>query len=165
MNLWVFICWSLLFGAYFLAGSCLIPHRYLVRWQEWPKDRAFYVGNALWWLIPASWFLSPACPPFWLWLIGASLFAGGMTLHIAARRVNPWFLPMIISPGWIVRQGPYKWLRHPGYSASMAMATGSWLTLGHEIGGIPLALYIGFIFARIRIEDRILNAHPDSKSL
>jgi protein-S-isoprenylcysteine O-methyltransferase Ste14 len=87
---------------------------------------------------------------------GATLFVSGAALLIWARRINPFFIPVIREPRWIVEEGPYRWLRHPGYAGFVLMAEGSFLALGHWIGVFPLVAYLVFLVARARRENRIL---------
>jgi protein-S-isoprenylcysteine O-methyltransferase Ste14 len=63
---------------------------------------------------------------------------------------------MIRKPRCIVGDGPYRWLRHPGYGGFVLMAEGSFLTLGHWVGVFPLVACMGFLVARARRENRIL---------
>jgi protein-S-isoprenylcysteine O-methyltransferase Ste14 len=58
----------------------------------------------------------------------------------------------------VVTQGPYRWVRHPGYAAAIllvlasGLALGSWLTTVAAAFGIPLILW------RCIAEDSILLA-------
>jgi protein-S-isoprenylcysteine O-methyltransferase Ste14 len=55
-----------------------------------------------------------------------------------------------------VGDGPYRWMRHPGYAGFVLMAEGSFLALGHLVGVIPLVACISILVARARRENRIL---------
>lgn len=56
----VFMTWASLMLAFLVAGSLLIPFEHRHAYQSCPKDRAYYLSNALWWAVPLTWFLAPA---------------------------------------------------------------------------------------------------------
>jgi protein-S-isoprenylcysteine O-methyltransferase Ste14 len=153
----VFMSWVTLMLAYLFVGPLLIPFEHRLAYQSCSKDRAYYLSNALWWAVPLTWFLAPSAPDVWAWAAGAALFSVGATLLIWARRINPFFIPVIREPRWIVEDGPYRWLRHPGYCGFVLMAEGSFLMLGgHWVGVLPLGCLIGLLVTRARRENRIL---------
>jgi protein-S-isoprenylcysteine O-methyltransferase Ste14 len=159
----VLMTWATLMLAYLVAGALLIPYEHRVAYDRSPKDASAYAANALWWAVPLTWLVEPSVPSVWERATGAALFAAGAALLIWARRANPFFLPVLREPRWVVTEGPYRFARHPGYIGFVAMAEGSWFLLGHGLGVIPFGAYAGFLFARARIENRVLDAHPDSK--
>jgi len=159
----VFMTWASLMLAYLVAGALLIPFEHRHAYQTCPKDRAYYVSNALWWAVPLTWFLAPAVTTAMERSAGAALFVSGAALLIWARRVNPFFIPVIREPRWIIEEGPYRWLRHPGYAGFALMAEGTFLTLGHWVGVFPLAAYILLLVSRARRENRIFHALPEKK--
>ena len=148
--------WLTLMLAYLAACALLIPFKHRHAYQSCPKDRGYYVSNLLWWAVPLTWFLSPAVSTAPERSVGMVLFAAGAAMVIWTRRVNPFFLSVIREPRWFVDEGPYRWLRHPGYAGFILMAEGSFLTLGHLVGVFPLVACIGFLVARARQENRIL---------
>jgi protein-S-isoprenylcysteine O-methyltransferase Ste14 len=154
----VFMSWAPLMLLYFIAGALLIPYERRYSYARSPKDAAYYVSNGLWWGVPLTWFLAPSVPSVWARASGAILFTAGAALLIWARRVNPFFLPVVREPRWVVMEGPYRFTRHPGYMGLVVMAEGSWLMLGHWTGVFPLCAYIGFLVALARRENRILYA-------
>jgi protein-S-isoprenylcysteine O-methyltransferase Ste14 len=104
---------------------------------------------------------SDAVPPA-LQLAGLVLFAIAWSAIVWAMHVNRFFS----SVARIQRErghrlidgGPYRWLRHPGYSAAIVaalasgVALGSWLAAAVGTLGVPLLLW------RTIIEDRLLRA-------
>ncbi len=95
----------------------------------------------------------------------AGLVAFGLSglLQTWAMIVNPFFSPTIrlqTERGHcVIADGPYRFVRHPGYSAmlisvpSSAMAVGSWLAL------IPACGFVFVILRRARLEDNFLRAN------
>jgi protein-S-isoprenylcysteine O-methyltransferase Ste14 len=151
-----FMTWVSLMLVFLVAGALLIPFEHRHAYQSSPKDRGYYVSNILWWAVPLTWFLAPSVSTVMERAAGATLFVAGAALLIWARRVNPFFFPVVREPRWIVEEGPYRLLRHPGYAGFALMGEGTFLTLGHPIGVFPLIAYIVFLVARARRENRIL---------
>jgi protein-S-isoprenylcysteine O-methyltransferase Ste14 len=152
----IFMSWAPLMLLYLVAGVCLIPYEHRFSYGRSPRDAAYYVSIGLWWGVPLTWFFTPSVPSILARALGAFLFILGAALLIWARRVNPYFLPVVREPRWVVTEGPYRFTRHPGYMGYVVMAEGSWLMLGHWTGVFPLCAYIGFLVARTRRENRIL---------
>jgi protein-S-isoprenylcysteine O-methyltransferase Ste14 len=149
--------WATLMLAFLAAGALLIPFGHRHAYQSSPKDVVSYLLNALWWAVPLTWFLAPSVSTGVERVAGACLFVVGAALLIWARRVNPFFIPVIREPRWVVDDGPYLWLRHPGYAGFALMAEGSFLALGcHLTGVFPLVAYLLILVARARRENRIL---------
>jgi protein-S-isoprenylcysteine O-methyltransferase Ste14 len=92
--------------------------------------------------------------------IGIALFFVTMFFSTWAMSVNKFFESSVriqYDRGhYVVKNGPYKYVRHPGYTAMIFWATGFPLTVGS-----PLALYAGFVLLlalalRTYLEDRTL---------
>lgn len=93
------------------------------------------------------------------------LIAAGVALGawaVSANRIGNFNVhPAPRAGGRLVREGPYRWIRHPMYSAlllagvgvAFAAGSGSWLLVA------ALAVVLG---AKARIEEAgMLQAHPD----
>jgi len=152
----IFSVWALIVVVYLAAGARLIPVQHRVNYGLSPMNWGYVAGNLLWWLTPLSWLFTPSIPRGASWAMGANLFVFGAALAIWVRRVNPYFSPAIRRPPAIIRSGPYARLKHPGYVGFAVMACGSLLMLGHWLGIIPLACYVGLLVARARRENKLL---------
>lgn len=89
--------------------------------------------------------------------------AGSMTWTFWAVAVNRFFVPVIRIQAErghaVVTDGPYAWVRHPGYAGNMVSAPASALALGSWWALAP-ALAISLLFvARVAHEDRFLREH------
>ncbi|MNY38591.1 Isoprenylcysteine carboxyl methyltransferase (ICMT) family protein [compost metagenome] len=58
----------------------------------------------------------------------------------------------------MVTSGPYRIVRHPGYTAAIGMFTGIPLALSSWIALLPAALAIVLLIIRTGLEDRLLQA-------
>lgn len=58
----------------------------------------------------------------------------------------------------VAQEGPYRWIRHPGYTGSILMEIGAPLTLGSWWALLPSALLIILLVVRTVLEDRTLQA-------
>jgi protein-S-isoprenylcysteine O-methyltransferase Ste14 len=64
----------------------------------------------------------------------------------------------------VVDRGPYRWMRHPGYSGSLISHPAIPLLLGSWWAFIPAVIAIVIIFIRTSLEDRTLHEKLDGYS-
>ncbi len=100
---------------------------------------------------------------------GAAAFAGGLALMVIGLVLRGWsiktlghyftFTVMVTSDQPVIKAGPYRALRHPGYAgillacAGIGLASANWVALAGAVL-VPLAL----LLVRIRIEEHALLA-------
>jgi protein-S-isoprenylcysteine O-methyltransferase Ste14 len=93
--------------------------------------------------------------------LGLAVVAGGLALRSWALRSLGRFFTMPITireDHRIVTTGPYRWLRHPAYTASILVSVGLPLILGTLVGvAVTLALCLGIYLYRIAIEEGALT--------
>lgn len=113
-----------------------------------------------------GWLVWPATvrvPLFWT---GLALMAAGMIWRFWSVRVLAEFftVDVTIRDGHrIVRDGPYRWLRHPSYTGALATFLGFSLALGNTVSLLVVMVPVTLAFLwRMRIEERVLaDAFPD----
>ncbi len=99
------------------------------------------------------------------WLRAAALPGLGLGFVVAlwAMHVNPFFSPVVRIQSErghrVITGGPYRWIRHPGYCASMVMFPCGALVLGSWWSLAPLGVALLLVLRRIAIEDRYLHAN------
>ncbi|MFK0206935.1 methyltransferase family protein [Agrobacterium sp. NPDC090283] len=95
-------------------------------------------------------------------LLGYILLVGGIAVTAWAQAVNPFFEPGVRIQSErgqrVITSGPYRIVRHPGYTAAIAMFTGIPLALGSWVALLPAALAIALLILRTGWEDRLLQA-------
>lgn len=101
--------------------------------------------------------------PLPLIVAGFAVFAAGNALCLWSMVANPYFSPKIrLQPDrgqTVVSQGPYAYLRHPGYAGAGLMLIGSGFALGSWWSLLPVALaLIGLVWRTAR-EDQFLKAN------
>ena len=100
--------------------------------------------------------------PLWVVLIGYVLLLGGIAVATWAPAVNPYFEPGVRiqkeREQQVVTSGPYKFVRHPGYSAAIAIFIAVPLALGSWWALLPAALAIALLVVRTGWEDGLLRA-------
>lgn len=105
---------------------------------------------------------TPYLPP-----IASVIGAGLMVLGFGLRYYAMWTLggfftnPITIRPDQrIVREGPYRYLRHPAYTGGLLVAVGFPLALGLSVGFLLTLAACGYAYVhRIRIEEAALLSH------
>jgi protein-S-isoprenylcysteine O-methyltransferase Ste14 len=100
--------------------------------------------------------------PAWLRAVGLLAFVLGWVPVIWAMRVNRFFSSAVRIQSergqHVISDGPYRFVRHPGYTAALVVivvngvALGSWLAAAICWAGVPILLW------RTRKEDRMLRA-------
>ncbi len=99
----------------------------------------------------------------WLAPIGLALLYGGVGLtwlSLAYLR-DHWRASAVLTEDHeLVTAGPYRVLRHPVYTALLAMLAGSILLISQWwAGALAVIAYVAGTEIRIAVEDRILAAH------
>ena len=114
---------------------------------------AFILAWAPWGRYP-----NPAAA-FW---VGMAMFIAGAVLRrLCFRALGASFTGEVrVRPDQrVVAVGPYRWARHPSYTAGMLMITGVATALGSWVGsviGLTLAV-VGYVY-RVRVEERAMTA-------
>ena len=71
-------------------------------------------------------------------------------------------LPEPRAQGRLVRRGPYRWIRHPMYSAVLLCAVAAALAYGSPSKWLLVALMVVVLVLKLRREERLLAArHPE----
>lgn len=93
-------------------------------------------------------------------LIGYTL---SMAVLLWAMRVNPFYSSVVRIQEerghHPIMKGPYRFVRHPGYTASMVGAFCGGLALGSWVAMVPILLFIGLFIRRTILEDRMLQRY------
>ncbi|MSU51099.1 MAG: isoprenylcysteine carboxylmethyltransferase family protein [Opitutus sp.] len=97
--------------------------------------------------------------PAWLRLMGAPIALAGMALFGSMFRhlgLNVTSTSMPRDNATLVTTGPYRWIRHPMYSAALIMIVATSLLTANAVvalGGVPM---FALLAARSRVEERRL---------
>jgi protein-S-isoprenylcysteine O-methyltransferase Ste14 len=101
-----------------------------------------------------------ATVPFTLQIVGLIGFATGMALTTWAMLVNRFFSSAVrLQPDrgqQVVTAGPYRLVRHPGYSGGLLLLLSAGLALGSWTAIVPILLIVPFMVRRTLIEERML---------
>jgi protein-S-isoprenylcysteine O-methyltransferase Ste14 len=102
--------------------------------------------------------------PYDPWLtvaLGSTLVVLGIALRQwAARTLGSFFTQSVtIREGHrVVSSGPYRFVRHPGYSAMLVSMVGLGLTLGNALSVVLMVIwFFAAHVPRIRVEERVLE--------
>lgn len=124
-----------------LGGALLIAH-----WVLAGLD----AGRFRWSLIPED-----------VRLAGLLGYAAAMTVLFWAVTANPFYSSVVRVQAdrghHTVAAGPYRFVRHPGYAATLAGAAAGGLALGSWLAMVPLAVLAVLFVRRTLLEDRMLR--------
>jgi protein-S-isoprenylcysteine O-methyltransferase Ste14 len=161
----IIVCWAV-FAAYW-AATAASTKRTAER-QSWKSRRLYLL------LLGFAFVLLPGAVPLdpltrrivpvgpAVDVVAAGLCAGGLILAIWARRV--------IGPNWsgivtlkrdheLVTGGPYRYVRHPIYSAILMMFLGTALAVGRLGGCIGFVLCVASFWIKLRQEEALMMRH------
>jgi len=97
----------------------------------------------------------------WIRLLGLLLLTLGYILSSYALVVNRFFSGMVrlqTDRGQhVISEGPYRWVRHPGYAGGLLSYLATPLLLNSFWAAIPILIAIGLYFLRTSLEDRFLQ--------
>jgi len=100
--------------------------------------------------------------PLWVVLIGYVLLIGGIAVTTWAQAVNPFFEPGVRiqkeRAQRVITSGPYRYVRHPGYTGAIALFIAIPLALASWLGLLPAAFAIALLIIRTSWEDSLLKA-------
>ncbi len=97
------------------------------------------------------------------WIKGAAFlaFVAGWILNLWSMRVNPFFSQVVRLQEErgqrVIKAGPYRWVRHPGYLGGMGVTLGTPLVLGSFWAWTVSIVATGLLLMRTALEDRTLH--------
>lgn len=172
--------WFLLvFGVAYPAGGVIY---YFIRREPFWKsagggeaarnekgDRSFWLilpgFLAVFFAPPLEWFYLPAILPRTLWMqvAGLALILAAVALRVWARaHIRGLYSGHVeVQAGHrLIRSGPYRFVRHPGYTGFLLLALG--MTVGYAswigLAAILIVLIPGLAY-RIRVEELLLSEY------
>ncbi len=102
---------------------------------------------------------SPA--PLWLIVAGYAALLAGIAVTAWAQAVNPFFEPGVRIQSErhqrVIDSGPYRAVRHPGYSAAILLFFGMAFALGSLWAALPAFVASAVLVLRTAWEDRLLQ--------
>jgi protein-S-isoprenylcysteine O-methyltransferase Ste14 len=98
--------------------------------------------------------------PSWMPWIGVALGAAGLLLRVWSMRVLGRFYTrtfVTTSDQIVVREGPFRLVRHPGYLGSLVLWLGAAATSGNLLAIVAVAVLLGAAYTfRVRVEEGML---------
>ncbi|UCG47876.1 MAG: isoprenylcysteine carboxylmethyltransferase family protein [Phycisphaerales bacterium] len=100
--------------------------------------------------------------PILLWPVGAALYITFVAILTWSMRVNTHFEKFVRIQSdrshRVINSGPYRYVRHPGYAATiLGFSIATPLLLGSWWSFLPAFLSVAFLLVRTHLEDRTLH--------
>lgn len=100
--------------------------------------------------------------PRWLYAAGMAIFLVGQAIFLWARYTNAYFSSVVriqVERGHTVcKEGPYRYVRHPGYVGGFLFTASTGLVLGSLWACLPQFIACALLVWRTRLEDQVLLA-------
>ncbi len=110
------------------------------------------------------WHLSVVEPWGLRWIALTVMLAAGLGF-VWSMAVNRFFSSVIRLQAdrghQLIRQGPYRFVRHPGYTTGIVLCIASGIALGSWLSSVPTVLFALLIVRRTVLEDRFLLEQLD----
>lgn len=146
-----------------LIKERLKPGKGMKRW-----DRIYYaVSTPMFFImfiisiLDASRFHWKPTVPLIIIFIGIILYVIGQIIVLWAKKTNKFFSSVVRiqldRKQTVCSDGPYKFVRHPGYSGGLIFTIGTPFMLGSFWGLFPAIITLVFVFWRTSMEDKTLK--------
>lgn len=141
-------------GKVIKEGTKLFDKIFIVLWMPMVLSSMVIIA---WDVVRYQW----SYMPFWTLIVGVILTIPGYILGLTAMLSNPYFeLTVRIQEDRdhkVITSGPYKIVRHPGYSCEIINLFATPLILGSLWGFVPVGIIIFIFIIRTALEDRTLR--------
>lgn len=133
------------------------------RWDTWLTQLMILpsLGTLVVAGLDQRWGWTPPLPA-WLRALGGLAFVLGYALVLWAMYANKFFSQVVriqSERGHVaVTDGPYRFIRHPGYLGMLTSLLGAVFLLDSLYGLVCFALYLPLLLLRTHLEDRTLRA-------
>lgn len=106
--------------------------------------------------------------PWWVHAAGLVMYTLGLWVTFWAMSVNRFFSPVVRIQSerghHLITSGPYRFVRHPGYTGVILVSLGSGLTMGSYWSLLPLVAIVVLFIRRTALEDRFLHTELEGYS-
>jgi protein-S-isoprenylcysteine O-methyltransferase Ste14 len=131
------------------------------RWDRYSFELAALTNVACYYAPVYDWFhLRPILPRgAGALVVGLSLMLLGEGLRIAALRTLGRFFTMrvaVLEGHRVVRDGLYRWVRHPAYTGWFLLALGVGIFFGSLVGVLGTSLFVLVLGWRVKVEEAAL---------
>jgi protein-S-isoprenylcysteine O-methyltransferase Ste14 len=169
---WVFLAVLILgFGASALVLAWVNPIIYRARsrfqagTKSWDKALLAVILPTMVAVLPVAAFDAGrfhwSAVPAWAVLSGYAAVLAGIAVTAWAQAMNPYFEPGVRIQSErhqrVIDNGPYRFVRHPGYIAALFLFFGMALALGSLWALVPAALAAAVLVLRTSWEDQLLR--------
>lgn len=98
--------------------------------------------------------------PWEMQLAGVVVYAAALVILFWAMHANPFYSSVVrvqTERGhYAVASGPYRFVRHPGYAASLLAMLAGGVALGSWLALLPMLVFFALFIRRTLVEDRLL---------
>ncbi len=147
-----------------LANERMKPGEGTKSWDKiyWRLSTLFFFTTIILACLDAGRFGWSPQLPLAVYAVAVSLYILGNGVFLWAKSTNRFFSSVVriqTDRGHVVcREGPYKYIRHPGYLGGLLYTAVTPLLLGSLWALVPVAITVVFMIVRTSLEDKTLEA-------
>ncbi len=131
----------------------------------WRLSLVLYFATMVVSALDAGRFQLSSALPVWLYIVTAGIYILGNLILIAARKANRFFSSVVRIQTdrnqTVCTDGPYRYVRHPGYFGGFLFTAVIPLLLGSLWGLIPTGITLVLMLVRTALEDKTLENELD----
>jgi protein-S-isoprenylcysteine O-methyltransferase Ste14 len=133
------------------------------KWDQLLSRLMATIGPLIIWIVSGLDYRFGWSPdiPVWVVITSAALVILGGMIALWSMATNRFFIGMVRIQEerghTVIKSGPYRYVRHPGYLGSLLFIFFTPLMLGSLWGLIPALLTCGVVFLRTHLEDQVLR--------
>jgi protein-S-isoprenylcysteine O-methyltransferase Ste14 len=146
-----------------LIAERLQPGQGMKAWDKWffALSTPLYIATLLIAGLDVGRFHWSAMLPVWAYLLAVVAYVLGQMLFLWAKRVNGFFSSVVRVQAdrgqQVCQDGPYRFVRHPGYVGGLLYGIATPLILGSYWALVPALVAALLLVGRTALEDRTLQ--------
>lgn len=146
-----------------LIEERLSPGKGMTTWDKWyfAVSGLMYFAFLIIACLDAGRFGWTGNLPAWVYLAGTALYLLGQAIFLWAKATNQFFSSVVRIQSErghsVCREGPYRYVRHPGYVGSIIWTIVMPLMFGSLWALIPCLIAVALLVVRTQLEDNFLK--------
>lgn len=154
----IVLTWAIAFySIYAWALNQYVPSAYIDKYKYYRGSLMGMISTVLFNGIWIASMIDHMPISIWQAIVAVSAMLLGIFMVVWARRVNPYFIPILAKPARVILEGPYAIVSHPGYLGYCLMSAVPVILFLSPYAGVLALLYNFLLCIRIAEESDLLR--------